>query len=91
MGLPLVFETFRDIGTFEVNNLKQEDPSCFNGMVRVRKYRVTVERLDEPDEVVIARLRKLWAECNNHHHRAPLLAAAKALGLDLYEKEADHG
>jgi len=31
------FETFREIGTYEINILSQDKPSCFNGIVRVKK------------------------------------------------------
>lgn len=76
-------ETFRDIGVWDIRNLTQKEPSCFNGMVRVTKVRVTIEEVKEDDEVIRDRLRKLWAECDNHHHRRPLIAMAKKYGLDL--------
>ena len=87
----LQFETFRDIGSHEASQLKQPEPSCFTGMVRVVKYRVTVEEVVEPKEVIVARLRKLWAECDNHHHRRPLLAMAAKYGVDLREQPAQEG
>ena len=77
------FETFRDIGAFEVHGMKQGEPSCFNGMVRVTKFRVTIEEVPEDDEVIRERLRKMYAECTNHHHMRPLMAMAKKYGLDL--------
>jgi hypothetical protein len=55
-------------------------------MVRVEKYRVTIEKIEEPAEVVRARLRKLWAECDNNHNIQPLLATGKKFGIDLREK-----
>ena len=80
------FETFREIGSFELRQLTQENPSCFNGMVRVEKYRVTVEKVEEPVEVIRARLQKLWDECENHHHREPLVRAGMKYGLDLQKR-----
>lgn len=58
------------------------EPSCFNGMVKVVRYRVTVEQIDEP-EAIAERLRKLWEESDNWHHRFPLERAAKQHGVAL--------
>ena len=79
----LEFETFRPIDQFGQRGLQSEQPSCFNGRVSIRKYRVVVEVIDEPDEIMIARLRKLWIECDNMHQWQPLRAAAKRLGVEL--------
>lgn len=79
----IVFETFRKIGTYQIGGLKDENPSCFNGNVAVRRYRVTIEEIQEPDDVIRARIQELWDECNNHHHWGPLRAAAKQYGLEL--------
>jgi len=86
---PLVrhtFETFRDIGPYELGNLQQKKPSCFNGVVCVRKYRVTVELVDEPVEVLRERVQALWDSCNNHHHWEPLQWIANTLGMERLEK-----
>jgi hypothetical protein len=78
-----VFETFRELGTFGRQQLTQDEPSCFNGVVRVEKYRVTVEKVEEPPEVIEERLQKLWAENTNHHNYGPLEAMANRLGVKL--------
>lgn len=36
------FETFREIGSYTIGNLKQEKADCFNGLVSIKKYKVTV-------------------------------------------------
>jgi len=77
------FETFREFGAYEKRNLTEEEPSCFNGNVTVRKYKITAELIDESDEVIKARIQKLWDECDNHHHRSPLKAEAEKYGLEL--------
>jgi len=79
-----VFETFRTIDSYEVGGLRQTEPSCFNGEVRVNKFRVTVEVVDEPKEVVAARIQKLWDECDNYHHWIPLRNAAAHIGYELH-------
>ena len=76
-------ETFRNPNAYWLRQLKQDEPSAFNGNVEVRKYRVTVELIDEPDDVIRARIQKLWDECDNHHHWQPLKNAAKKYGLEL--------
>ena len=35
------FETFREIGSYTIGNLKQEKADCFNGLVSIKKYKVT--------------------------------------------------
>lgn len=76
-------ETFRDPRGYWLRLLEQKEPSSFNGDVQVRKYRVTVELIDEPDEVIRERIQKLWDECENHHHWQPLKNEAKKYGLEL--------
>jgi len=68
---------------YEVREMKMDEPSCFNGNVRVRKYKVTIEEIKEPDEVIAERVQKMWDACDNMHHRSPLKDMAKTVGLDL--------
>lgn len=80
MSEKIVVETFRRIGGYELSNMEQKEPSCFNSDIRIEKYRVTVEIVQEPKEVIHARLEKLWVECGNVRHREPLRAMAKKHG-----------
>lgn len=77
------FETYRELGSYESSNLTQVEPSCFNGIVRVRRYKITCELVDEPDEVIRERICKLWKGNKNHHNWQPLLAIGKMYGIDL--------
>lgn len=77
------FETFRKISDYAISGLKQNEPSAFNGNIEVKKYRVTIEEIPEPDSVIIARLQKLWEECDNHHHLGPIKGVARRYGVDL--------
>lgn len=79
----LTFETFSELGDYQVSSLKKETPSAFNGFVEVEKYRVTIEKIVEPKEVYAERLQKLWEECDNYHHWDPLKSKAKELGVEL--------
>lgn len=80
---PKVLETFMDIGDWEFVRMRQSEPSAFNGYVRVKKYRITVEQIEEPIEVIQERLEKLWAESDNHHHRDPLRIQADSIGYEF--------
>lgn len=76
-------ETFKNIGPYELSNLKTDKPASFNGLVRINKYRITVELIEEPIEVLHERLQKLWDECDNHHQWTPLKNKAKEIGYEL--------
>lgn len=79
---PRSIETFRRVDDFDIRNIKynSDGPSCFNGIVSIHKYRVTVEIIEEPVSVYEERLEKLWVECDNLHHWYPLELAAKGIG-----------
>lgn len=80
---PKSFETFRPIGDYTMRDMTQTEPSCFNGEVKIRKYKVTIEEVEEPIEVLRQRVQKLWDECDNMHHWRPLQEAAERLGYTL--------
>lgn len=58
-------------------------PACYNGNVQVRKFRVSIELVDEPAEVIAARIQALWDVSDNYHHLSPLNEAASAIGYVL--------
>ena len=84
---PMSIETFRDVSGYSLQQWKQDTPSSFNGIVSVRKYRITVEEIDEPTEVIADRIRMLWRQCNNHYHWRPLEATAARYGVTLDDKQ----
>lgn len=77
------FETFREVGSYTMSGLIQKEPSSFNGNVQIRKYKITIELIEEPHNVLCERLQKLWDECDNWHHWTPLKNVAKELGYEL--------
>lgn len=79
---PWTVETYMRPSAYRITQ-SDEKPDCFNGIVSVRRYRVTAEIIDEPKEVIAARLLKLWRECDNHHHFSPLRNAAAQIGIEL--------
>jgi hypothetical protein len=80
------FETFRNISGYEQSNLTSDNPTSFNGDVRIKKYRVTIEEIVESDEVYIERIQDLWDTCDNMHHWTPIENVAKSLGYELKNK-----
>jgi len=91
---PIVVETFRGPDNYILDQLAGErwqEPDCFNGIVRVERYRVTVEKIEEPKEVLRERLQKLWRECDNHHHMVPIRKKAEELGVELIHDEWGKG
>jgi hypothetical protein len=80
-------ETFDKPGEYTLSRLRKDEPSVWNGVVSVEKYRVTIEKIEEPVEVIHERLRKLWRECTNFHHWTPLRVAAEKYGLVFDDEE----
>jgi hypothetical protein len=79
----LVFETFRQPSHFLLRGLEQAAYDVFNREVHVRRWRITVETIEETDDVIYARLLDLWERSANFHEWEPLRDAAKALGREL--------
>lgn len=77
------FETFRQISGYYQNQLILKDPSAFNGEVRIKKFKVTIEPIEEPNEVYCQRIQQLWDYCDNHHHWTPIQNVASQLGYTL--------
>lgn len=81
---PVVTERF---GEPWIDPPSRDEPSTINGLT-IRRYRVTVELIDEPDDVLAERLRKLWRETRyNHHLNEGFKAAAADLGITLHNDE----
>lgn len=72
---PEVYETFSKPSSWQLHI--QKEPHCFNGVVDIRMYRITIEVIDEPLEVITDRLEKLHLECDNWHHWSALDEQAK--------------
>lgn len=81
---PKIIETFDPPGSYDLRS--QSEPSAFNGIVRVERFRITIEKIEEPIEVIGERLEKLWTNSNNHHHYYPIENKAASLGYELKGK-----
>lgn len=76
-------ETFNP-SSYQLSQLSGfNEPSCYNGDVRFKRYKITVEPIEEPVEVYQERLQKLWDDSDNYHHSNPLQNAAKSIGYVL--------
>jgi ribosomal protein L20A (L18A) len=82
------FETFKEVGDYEIDDLTHKHPSCFNGNVRIKKYKITIEEIEETNEVLAERLQQLWDKCDNWHHWGPLETKARKLH---YKLKREHG
>jgi len=71
------FETFKELSSYGISGLMEKEPSCFNSRVRVRRYKIIYELIDEPIEVIQKRIQELWDENDNHYNWGALEAAAK--------------
>lgn len=83
---PLVHVGFDDF-RFELDRALLSGSMVGNFGVKFRRYRITVEVIDEPVDVLKARLVKLWRGTSNHHDRPKLVAAAKTIGVALDPEE----
>lgn len=62
----------------------EDHPRVFNGQLSLRRFRITVEVINEPIDVLRDRLRKLWRESEpNIHARSIMHEAARELGIEL--------
>jgi len=80
---PQVFATFKHIGQWQRERLTQKDPDCFNQVVSVKRYLITVAEIEEPIGVIQQRIRHLWEHSDNANDMGPLREAAAEVGLDL--------
>lgn len=61
----------------------KSDPTVFNHCVHIYRYRHTIERIEEPREVVLRRIADLYRGTTNMHHRDALRVEAKRLGTTI--------
>lgn len=81
---PRSIETYQD-PRWSVERVQLE-PSCFNGIVRIDRYRITIEKIEEPFEVLRDRLIKLWRDTEyNSHYWDPMRKCADQIGMSREE------
>ena len=79
---PLVVEVYGEPYIPHVFERLQPPTDATNGNIRIERYRVIVEKIEEPVEVLRDRLKKLWRtdERNSHHWDAFQIEATR-LGM----------
>ena len=77
------FETFRNMSeNYWKNSLKQDKPSSVNSL-SYRKYKVSIELIEETSEVLIERLLDLLSKTTNHYHASPIKSELRRLGYEI--------
>ena len=62
-------------------------PRVWNDLVEVYRFRVTVERIEEPAEVILERMVELFRGESNHHRREALAGEAwERFKVNLWER-----
>jgi hypothetical protein len=83
-------ETFRPPSHINRRESDWNIPRAFNNYVMVKRYKMTIEEIVEPDEVVIGRLKKLYKETTNHYTRSSIASYARInYDIDLEEIEGN--
>lgn len=63
----------------------RDAPDAYNRMALVYRYRVTVERIEEPPPVIIARMLDVFRKVDSRSREAIVQEARDAFGVDLNE------
>lgn len=82
------FEIFdSDIPDYRIDELKRNTkPVAFNGYVNIKKYRITIEPILEPQETYIQRLIELYNKEDNWHVKEDIdNYATNNFGLRIYD------
>ena len=79
-------ETFKKLDQYELNILENTKPSAVNSL-RYRKYKITIELIEESDEVLTKRLQKLYDETNGYRKRDMILKEAEHKGFVINKNE----
>ena len=76
-------ECFGMPSNYQLQLLGSQKPNVHNGTVSVKRYRITVEEIAEPIEVLRGRLVELQGQRLHIDSYAAISAEAKSLGITL--------
>ena len=76
------FETYMEFCSYDIGQLTHDKPTSFNGNVRARRYKVTIEVVSTFEEECEA-VQEMWDFGDNWHHNTPIRKYAKKLGYEL--------
>jgi len=75
------FETYRDVtSSYSIAGMKSENPSAIN-FLSYKRYKVTIEEINEPKAVLIKRLKKLLRETKGFNQCSSIKNEIKRLEL----------
>jgi hypothetical protein len=69
-------ENFYELDNLERNN---KEPTAFNSTVRIKKYKITIELIEEPLERLKERLKELYKKETNWHNKEALNGYSKSI------------
>lgn len=75
-----------DCRGYWLSSQRKDSPSCFNGYVSVYKWKISIEKVEEPIEVIQERLETLYRQSDNHHDYQPLQNFVKSIGYTFTGK-----
>lgn len=78
-----VFETFREFDDAIIYNWTDPEPCCHCGKVYAKKYRVTIEEIEAPVEVMLKRIKELAGKIHNKSELRALKVLGEKYGLEL--------
>jgi hypothetical protein len=76
-------EVFGMPSEYALNSLGKTEPNVWNSKVNVKRYRITVEEIDESKEVIKERLLEMLKQRGHISHPQSIREEAKRLGIDL--------
>lgn len=79
-------ETYTPLEKGNFGHFIHHEPYIFNQQVGVKRYRIIVQEIPEPEHVIRERLIKLWQDSRNMHHNDAIRQMAKRLGIVLPPK-----
>lgn len=63
--------------------LGEQVPTIFNGKVNVKRYRITIQEVEEPNDVLKERLQQLLDKGGHVSNTKAIQEEAKRLGIEL--------
>jgi hypothetical protein len=85
---PKVYESYKEPDGYQFQNKAWENPYCFNGIVSLHQYRITVQRVEEPTDVILDRARSLYATLESRSQDTLRQYVLREYGVDLREQTA---
>ena len=78
-----LLEVFGEPNDYLLQHLGSKEPRIWNGVVDVKRYRITIEEIEEPKEVLKQRLQALLLKRGHISDPDSIRTEAKRLGITL--------